>query len=51
MTGIEYEPGKCHPPRLFIIHKQHRISPNSGNNLFILTIKRVLVSIFSKYYC
>lgn len=35
MTGIEYEIGKCQPPRLFIIHKQNRNSPDSGIKNFI----------------
>ena len=38
MTGIEYELGKCLPPRLFIVHKQHRNSPSNGKLILIIKI-------------
>lgn len=38
MTGIEYELGKCLPPRLFIVHKQHRNSPSNRNFNIIIAI-------------
>ena len=37
MTGVEYDLGKCLPPRLFIVHKQHRNSPSSGKNILKIT--------------
>lgn len=54
MTGIEYELGKCIPPRLFIVHKQNRISPNSGKFYIFCILKTLLfsiqVKIIASYY-
>ena len=54
MTGVEYELGKCLPPRLFIVHKQHRNSPNNGSLFnFVLFFKLLtpdLANLLTSYY-